>query len=287
MTGDVYFENDPSVKDKLNEIAADYLYETMGITPEDRGDFFACYVLAPFRDENHKLKAYQFDYGFDFGLPVGVEDLETFVRNPESRPLLYVQANITRSDETDLAAYDFAAFEKLSEECGMLFRYISVENSTQISKRVTRDWMTTATFSEDGCWIERDGFYITGRVRVREEERNDLTGEMTVSDRRFAPQQDLVFEETKTGYRYYQPNEDWEEGFYIFAQEGAEIIKDSFIYYYHGDVTGFIEGKYDSDETDGIELIWKRLSNGDYVLSSKKDDVSEIFSHAGNLERAE
>ncbi len=287
VTGDVYFENDQSVEEKLNEIAADFLYETMGITPEGSDDSFECYVLAPFRDENHELKAYEFDYGFDFGLPAGVEDLEAFVRDPASRPLLYVQANITLSDETDLAAYDFAAFEKLSEECGMLFRYISVENSDQSSKRVTREWMTNATFYEDGCWLERNGFYITGNVRVREEKRDDLTGEMSVSDRRFDPQRDLVFEKTETGYRYYLPNEDWEEGFYIYAHEGAEILKHNYINYFYGDVASFIEGEYDSDEKEGIELIWKKLSNGDYVLVSKKNDVSEYFSHAGKLERAE
>ena len=178
VTGDVYFENDQSVKEKLNEIAADFLYETMGIIPEGNEDTFECYVLAPFRDENHELKAYQFDYGFDFGLPAGVEDLEAFVRNPASRPLLYVQANITLSDETDLASYDFAVFEKLSEECGMLFGNIRIENNSQISQRQTRDWFTTATFSEYGRWIERDDVYFTGCVRIREEKRHDLTGEM-------------------------------------------------------------------------------------------------------------
>ena len=287
VTGDVYFENDQRLDDKLNEIAADFLYETMGIAPEGIGGSFECYVLAPFRDENHELNAYQFGYGFDFGLPAGVEDLEAFVRNPASRPLLYVQANIILADKTNLAAYDFAAFENLSEECGMLFGSIRIENSSQISQRQTRDWLTTATFSEYGRWIERDDVYFTGRVRVQEEERNDLSGEMTVSDRRFDPQQDLVFEETETGYRYYLPNEDWEEGFYIYAHEGAEMMKNNYIKYFYGDVADFVEGKYVSDEKEGEELAWLKLSNGDYVLSSKENNVSEYFSHAGELDRVE
>jgi len=287
VTGDVYFENDQSVEEKLNEIAADFLYETMGITPEGSDDSFKCYVLAPFRDENHELKAYEVNHGFDFGLPAGVEDLEAFVRDPASRPLLYVQANTTLSDEADLAVYDFAEFEKLSEECGMLFGNIRIENNSQISQRQTRDWLTTATFSEYGRWTEQDDVYFTGRVRVREEERNDLTGEMTISDRRFDPQQDLVFEKTGTGYRYYLPNEDWKEGFYIYAHEGAEMLKYNYIQYFYGNVTDFIAGKYDSDEKEGAELIWRKLSNGDYVLSDNADDVSKYFSHAGTLERAE
>lgn len=287
VTGDVYFESNQDEKEKLNEIAADFLYETMGICPEGEDDSFTCYVLAPFRDENHELKAYQLDYGFDFGLPVGVEDLEAFVRDPASRPLLYVQTNITLSDETDLAAFDFAAFEKLSKDCGMLLGNIRIENSSQVSKRQTRDWLTTATFSEHGLWIERDDIYFTGCIRTREEERDDLTGEMMVSDRAFDPQKDLVFEETETGYRYYLPNEDWKEGFYIYAHEGAEMLKHNYIQYFYGDVEDFIAGKYDSNEKEGTELTWRKLSNGDYVLATQTDNASEYFSNAGRLKRVE
>ena len=287
VTGDVYFESNQDEKKKLNEIAANFLYEKLEICPQGDDDSFVCYVLAPFRDETHELNAYQFDYGFDFGLPAGVEDLEAFVRDPASRPLLYVRTNITLSDETDLAAYDFAAFEKLSEECGMLFGSIGLENSSQTSQRQTREWFTTATFSEYGRWIERDGVYFAGCVRTREEKRHDQIGEMTMTDRSFDPQQDLVFEETETGYRYYLPNEDWKEGFFIYAHEGSEMLKYNYIQYFYGNVADFIAGKYDSDEKEGAELIWRKLSNGDYVLSDKADDVSKYFSHAGTLERAE
>ena len=113
VTGDVYFENSANTRATLNEIAADFLYETMGVLPEGADDYFECYVLAPFRDENHELKAYQMNYGFDFGLPAGTEDLEAFVRNPESRPLLYVNASITLPEDMDISVYDFAEIEKL------------------------------------------------------------------------------------------------------------------------------------------------------------------------------
>lgn len=143
VTGDVYFENVQSVQESLNEIAASYLYETMEIMPGGGDDFFKCYVLAPFREENHELRAYQFNYGFDFGLPAGVEDLEDFVYNSASRPLLYVQTAITVSDETDLAAYDFSLFEKLSEECGMFFTSISIENKWLSHQFLTRRKIAT------------------------------------------------------------------------------------------------------------------------------------------------
>ncbi len=122
---------------------------------------------------------------------------------------------------------------------------------------------------------------------MRAEERNALTGEMTVSDRRFDPLHDMVFEETETGYRYYLPDRDWTEGFYIRAHEGARMLKHNYIKYFYDDVSGFIEGKYNSDEKEGSELIWQKQSNGDYVLAAKKNGAPEYFSHAGKLERAE
>ena len=285
VTGAVYFENDQSTKRKLNELAAAYLYETMGITLGGSDDYFECYVLAPFRDEDHELKAYQFDYGFDFGLPAGVEDLGAFVRDPASRPLLYVQATITLPDDADLYSYDLAAMAKLSEECGMLFGSIRLENGSQVFQNRIQDWVTKADFYEYGRWLERDGIYFYGRVSVREEERNDLTGELTVSDRRFDPEQDLVFEETATGYRYYMPNEDWQEVFTIHVSEGGGILEHDYMEYCYPDVAGFIEGKYDSDEKEGTETIWIEQSNGSYVLSSKANQYPISFSHAGKLER--
>ena len=117
--------------------------------------------------------------------------------------------------------------------------------------------------------------------------RHDLTGEMTVSDRRFDPQQDLVFEETETGYRYYLPGEDWKEGFYICAREGSGMLNYNYIHYFYGNVADFIAGEYAPDEKEGTELLWRKLPNGDYVLSAKADDTAKYFTHAGTLERAE
>lgn len=159
VTSDVYFEIDQETKETLNEIAAAYLYETMGVTPEDSDDSFACYVLASFRDEDHELKAYQFHYGFDFGLPAGVEDLEAFVRDPQSRGQIYVTAEITLPDDADLSEYDLETMEQIGHACGMRFHSITIENSTQTFLMGIREWMTKANFYEYGDWLERYGVY--------------------------------------------------------------------------------------------------------------------------------
>lgn len=50
--------------------------------------------------------------------------------------------------------------------------------------------------------------------------------------------------------------------------------------------------RYNPEDADritakGTGLIWQKLSNGDYVLASEKNEASEYFSHAGKLDRAE
>lgn len=285
VTGAVYFENEQSEAEKLDEIAAAYLYDTMEIMPEGSDDYFDCYVLAPFRDEGHKLKAYQLDYGFDFGLPAGIEDLQSFVRESESRPLLYVRTQITLPDNTDLSAYDLEVIERLSDECGMLFGSIGIESGNKVFKSSIQEWMTEAEFYEYDNWIKRDGVELYGRVCVREEERNDLTKEETVTERRFEPDQDLVFEETATGYRYYLPNKDWQEVFNIYADKGSAMLEYDYIQYYYSNVDGYIDGNYNSNEMEGTETVWIMQSDGSYVLSSKANKLPINFSQAGELER--
>ena len=52
VTGAVYFEADAETAKKLDEITEDYLYEMMGITPENSEEEykFNCYVSAPVKD---------------------------------------------------------------------------------------------------------------------------------------------------------------------------------------------------------------------------------------------
>ena len=124
-----YFQNDQNINNELNEVALNYLCDTLEIDTNIADISLNCYVLAPFHDENHELEAYQMNYGFDFGLPANVDDLVSFVRNPNNRPLLYTQSNIMLSDEIDLSKFDFATFDTISKECGMLFSELNLYNS--------------------------------------------------------------------------------------------------------------------------------------------------------------
>lgn len=287
VTGSVYFEMDEDVQEELNRIAETYLYEAMGISPENNGSPFECHVLAPYREgtDENAVPAYYFNYGFDHGLPAGVEDLESFVRNPQSRPLLYIRnAEITLPDDTDLSAYTLEKMERFAEQCGMFLGYVTVNNTSQTFTTASREWLTKTDFAEHGCWLEKDGVRLTGHTRVRKEERNHLTGKITATDRCFDPEQDIVFEETQTGYRYYMPNDDWQEVFTIRASEGAKMLEHDYMEYFYSDVEGFLDDKYDSDEEDGTETVWLESSNGVYTLASKKNQFPLTFYRSGRLE---
>lgn len=285
LTEEVYFQNDQNINNELNEVALNYLCDTLEIDTNIADISLNCYVLAPFHDENHELEAYQMNYGFDFGLPANVDDLVSFVRNPNNRPLLYTQSNIMLSDEIDLSKFDFATFDTISKECGMLFSELNLENSTQTAKFVNKDWYTSAVLYEYGQWIEKEDIYMKGYIHVRDEQRNDLTQEISVSDRYFDASNDFVFEKTDSGYMYCLPNENWKEGFYLYAHEGAEILEYNYNYYFCSDIDSITNDSFKYNEEDAIELAREKLSNGDYILISKKQGTSYYFTHGGKLER--
>lgn len=231
MTGAVYFEMDADTRQKLNEIAEYYFdeaIEAIGIVPEsvDEGYAFQCYIMAPAKDGESTTEV-SWVYSFDFGLPAGVEDLNAFVRNPQSRLPIYVKKpDFTVSDTTDLSAYDLIAMETLEDEYGLHIGSMSIDNGDQHFQKIDHRDKTQTKLWEYGCWFKADEFELFGIVHERGEVRKIKTNELTVSDIKYNPETDLVFEQTDYGYRWSVLNEDWPSGyaFVLIAYKGAEIL---------------------------------------------------------------
>ncbi len=293
VTGAVYFEADASTAKKLDEIAEDYLYEMIGITPEiaEEEYNFDCHVDAPVQDGN-STKAVPWVDSFDFGLPAGVEDLEAYVRNPQSRQRLYVdKAEIKLTENTDLSVYDMGMLEKLGDQCGIQFGYIKFVDEDQDFWLISQRDQVKTTLWDYGCLLEKDGFELRGLVRVCEEVRKDGTNELTVSDKRFEQERDLVFEKTEDGYMYYFPNEDWDIPFTIRAYPGSEILEHDYWIVYYEDAEEFTASLEDSPkkndkENSSPDTIWVEYEDGYYVLTSKKNNHSISFGHVGRLLQA-
>ncbi len=262
VTGAVYFEMDANTRQKFEEIVESYfdeVIETIGIIPEsvDEGYAFQCNVMAPTKDGDSTTEV-PWVYSFDFGLPAGVEDLEAFVRNPQSRLPIYIsKPETTVSDATDLSAYDLATMEKLEDEYGLHIGSMHIENSYQYFNKIDKWDETRTSLWEYGCWLEADGYELYGRVHEREEVRDIETNEVTVSDQKANPETDLFFEQTDYGFRCSLQKKDLDVSLIIKAYEGAEILNYD---YYYCDIE-----ENPSDES--LETIWLER-NGYYVLAS-------------------
>lgn len=264
VTGAVYFEMDADTRQKLTKIVESYFdeaIESIGIVQEsvDEGYEFQCYVMAPAKDGESKAEV-PWVYSFDFGLPAGVEDLNAFVRNPQSRLPIYVnKPNFTVSDTKDLSAYDLVAMETLEEEYGFHIGSMSINNVDQHFQKNDYQGKTCTELWEYGCWYKADGFELFGMVYEHSEERTIKTNELTVSDIKFNPETDLLFEQMSYGYRWSVLNEDWpsDYSFVLRAYKGAEILNSDFYY---------LDTK-ENPSAKSLETIWLER-DGYYVLAS-------------------
>lgn len=277
VTGAVYFEMDADTKQIMNEIVESYFneaIETIGIIPESVEEYaFESHVMAPAKDGNSTTEV-PWVYSYDFGLPADVEDLNTFVRNPKSRLLIYIsKPDITVSDTTDLSAFNLTMMETLEDEYGLHIGSMTITNSNQLFSKHDKRNETNTQLWEYGCWFETNGLELRGRVRERKEVRNIETNKLTVSDLRVDPETDLVFEQTDYGYRLSLLNNDLDDSLWIKAYEGAEILDYDF---YCLDENDYSPKEKLSDK--GRETVWLQQDDGSYALAYRSDhDILELY----------
>ena len=130
VTGAVYFRTDPETQAKLNEAAEAYIQEITGlVTDKGEDHYFLCNVMVPVRDGDsaNEIPGVEYFGSQWFGvyvLPAGTdtENLDAFVRDPASRPMLEIHGNFLLPEGADPAEYDLDAIKKqLKEEHGLQF----------------------------------------------------------------------------------------------------------------------------------------------------------------------
>ena len=130
VTGAVYFRTDPETQAKLNEAAEAYIREITGLVTDKTGDsYFLCNVMVPVRDgaSVNEIPGVEYFGSHWFGvyvLPAGTdtENMDAFVRDPASRPMLEIHGNFLLPEGADPAEYDLDAIkQQLKEEHGMQF----------------------------------------------------------------------------------------------------------------------------------------------------------------------
>lgn len=281
VTGAVYFEMDDDTRRELDEIVESYYYEAMekiGIIPEsvEDGYAFECHVMAPAKDGDSATEV-PWVYSFDFGLPAGTENLEAFVRNPQTRmPICISGPEMTVSDTTDLSAYDLSGIERLENEYGLHIS-LYLTNSNQRFQKSTQKGAIEAELWEYGYWLDADGLKLWGRVRERKEMRNVETDALTVSDVRFNPETDLFFEKTDYGYRLSLTNKELADSLTVIANEGAEILEYE---YYRLDEDDYAPNTDLAEKGD--ETFWEKQEDGSYVLVYGPE-VSTLWLYDGDI----
>ena len=269
VTGAVYLDEK---EEELEQAAAAYLYETMGIVPKPLT--FSCTVMAPARDGGSTTKT--FNDSFNFGIPAGTEDLDAFVRHPESRPPLQISAELRVPDDTDLFDFDLAGLEKLCEDCGMFFQNLDMYNTDQeFSSLWSRE-----TYTKQFGRIEKEGLQLHCVLRRREEIRDRKTKELTVSDLRMDPDKDLILEKTESGFRYSCPDKDLDYGFRIYAEADSGYPEHDYLY---REVETKSDGK--TSESAALLMTWAEQKDGSYGMVLSGEGVVTTFYRSGTFEQ--
>ena len=266
-------ENMPGAE--LDEAAAAFLFETLGITPEIKD--FSCFVMAPAQDGESTTKT--FNKYFNFGIPTDVKNIDAFVREPGSRPQLEVTADLRLPEDTDLFAYNLAGVKSLCEECGIFFHNLDLATEDQEFSSL---WSRETTTYERG-WIDQDDFRLRGVLRYRAEEEDSRTQEVKVSDRTFDPEKDLILEKTETGFRYAFPDKDWDHGFWIQVDKESGFRQHDYLYL------------DDEDEKDSEKrwkeyaavMTWKDFDDGTSLMVQAGQGAVQHFYGSGEFRRAE
>lgn len=267
VSGEVYFPAEPALMGELSLIAEEFLYETMGVSPENPVSGFKCAVVAPVAvsPESRTVPGVGV---LELGLPQGAEDLDTFVRNADVRHRLYVdRVLIITSGQEDVSGWDLGAFDRLEEACGMELGYLRLESGAGSVTFEDRDGICTVRRDRNGTLLSGEGYYLTGAVESRVEVRSGA--EVTMTHTVFDAERDLVFEKTPGGFRFELPGEDIPGGFCLWAEGDSELVSKRPVV-----VTG-----------EGVEIkaLWEKQDSGERLLVNRKTGEAVLFDFSGEL----
>ena len=142
VSGAVYLGPDAQTQTKLKEAAEAYIEEITGLIA-DEDHSFLCTTMVPVRDGDSVNEIPGVEYfGWDwFGvymLPAGTdtENLDAFVRDPSSRPMLEIHGYFLLPEGADITEYDLDAMkQQLKEEYGLFIEKLLVLGENKENKQ--------------------------------------------------------------------------------------------------------------------------------------------------------
>ena len=273
VTGQVYFNHR---QQEFADAVRTYLCETAGIPFETEESDFSCAYMAPICAHDAEGNAkFGCDY-LDLGIPAEVQNIEVFVRAPESRLQIDVMwTKPSPPENTDFSAYSLVLFRDLRQSCGLRIDHINMDNGSCYF--TVEDGMEGA-FGEYGNWYEEEGLWFRGPVRVRWETLDQQTNEISEHQWVFDPEEDLTVEQTGTGWIFTTSDHAWGYDFQIYAEEGSECLRHDYL---------LMDADWDPEsEKSGILMSWTKQEDGTYKLVHGESGQSKPLSD-GRLEQFE
>lgn len=273
VTGQVYFNHQ---QQEFAHAVRAYLCEAAGIPFETDGDGFSCAYMAPIcaRDPEGTAK-FGCDY-LDLGIPAEVQNIEAFVRDPESRLQIDVMwTKLAPPEDTDFSAYSLTLFRDLRQSCGLRIDHIHMDNGSYF---FTLENGTEGTSGAYGNWYEEDTLWFRGPVRVHRETLDQQTNEITRYQWAFDPDGDLTVEQTGTGWIFTISDNAWGYDFQVYTQEGSEYLRHDYL---------LLDADWDPEsEKSGVLMSWAKQEDGTYKLVHGESGQSKPLDE-GRLEQFE
>ena len=144
VSGAVYLGPDAQTQTKLNEAAEAYIEELTGlVTDKTENHYFLCTTMVPARDGDsvNEIPGVEFFGSHWFGvymLPANTdtENLDAFVRDPSSRPMLEIHGYFLLPEGADITEYDLDAMkQQLKEEYGLFIVKLLVVGENKENKQ--------------------------------------------------------------------------------------------------------------------------------------------------------
>ena len=273
VTGQVYFNHR---QQEFADAVRAYLCEASGIPIETEEDDFLCAYMAPICAHDPEGNA-KFGCNYlDLGIPAEIQDIEAFVRDPESRLQIdVIWTKPSPPEGTDLSACNLTLFRDLRQSCGLRIDNINMDNG---SCYFTLEDGTEAAFGEYGNWYEEDGLWFRGPVRVRWETLDKQTNEVTEYRWAFDRAADLNVEQTGTGWIFTISDHAWGYDFQVYTEEGSEYLQHDYLL--------LCADWEPENEKKGILMSWAKQSDGTYKLVHGESGQSKPLDD-GRLEQFE
>ena len=142
VSGAVYLGPDAQTQTKLNEAAKTYVEEITGLIADENHSFL-CTTMVPVRDgasvnEIPGVEYFGSDWFGVYMLPAGTdtENLDAFVRDPSSRPMLEIHGYFLLPEGADITEYDLDAMkQQLKEEYGLFIKKLLVLSENKENKQ--------------------------------------------------------------------------------------------------------------------------------------------------------